>query len=85
MQFIQFISDDRHLGQVLLVLTIRGSILGENTNPFGVVTGICQIKYVMLRAVTAPGERSSFILFCHHPLRLYPLVMIQRHAVSGVR
>lgn len=42
---------------------IPGSILGENTNAFGVVTGIrhknLPIKYVMLRAVTTPCERSS--------------------------
>lgn len=70
---------------------IPGSILGENTNAFGVVTGIrhknLPIKYVMLRAVTTPCERSSNAkqLYSIQPSRLYPLVMIQRHAVSGVR
>lgn len=62
----QFISDDwqSRAGSVSPNESkIPGSILGENTNAFGVVTGIrhknLPIKYVMLRAVTTPCERSS--------------------------
>lgn len=92
----QFISDDWHLGQVLLVLTSRRSPVpswGRTQMPLGLwrasAIKICQSNmwcYVLWQLrVNEAAMQSSFILFSHHPLRLYPLVMIQRHAVSGVR